>query len=523
MYSTTEICGSADLLRRFIHQAAGGFEAARHPQQSLNAGTTASLSEAGLRGEGPTAVTVERSGHSMAAIDAGQHQLSDLWLHRTPVVGWHHRPLSAAARSAAVHQPIPMRPVVPVAGLHMAHPVPGPCLAPAAAPLALADLTNRQHAVDPSEPEMDYGSEDDGTDALHAHCGGSRSDVHHLSLRRFSSAGVSSAFSADVSEHALGHADMPVLCSLRTLSSQDSAWSSLLPRCAAPCCQLAYKCSSLIRASKSLRLIMHPCSLDAGGEDFRVCAPCMHWKRRGQRWERCVHPGKGGGRATSQRGRQKRWGQSGTRSSRRRRARLPMMSQRRLCSRSLRWPHSCCCTRSSSQRGPCSCGGRAGGQSCQPRRALRQAAALLLLRGRACQRLPGSRGSDIPSCCASHCIGGLHSSGSCTPCCMLPPMSGTTQACAVLAELLVRHRHGAGARVSRVLSAVHAAAGVRGLRHDADAAVAPVRGRDVLQRLRPAPQARGWRLCAHEPARQVCSLYPRSHRMSKILAAGRAE
>ena len=245
MYSTTELCGSADLLRRFIHQAAGGFEAARHPQQSLNAGTTASLSETGLRCEGPTAVTVETSSYSMHAIDAGQHQLSTLWQHRTPVVGWHQRPLSAAARSASVHQPIPMRPVLPEPSLQMAHSAPAPCLAPAAAPHALADLTNRQHAVDPSEPEMDYASDDDGTDAMHANCGASRLDVHHLSLRRFSSAGVSSAFSADLSdsEHVLGRADMPGLCSFRTLSSQDSAWSSLLPRCAATAYQLP-KCAA---------------------------------------------------------------------------------------------------------------------------------------------------------------------------------------------------------------------------------------------------------------------------------------
>jgi hypothetical protein len=47
-----------------------------------------------------------------------------------------------------------------------------------------------------------------------------------MSLRRFSSAGMSSAFSADLAERMLG----PELCSLRTLSSQDSAWSGLMPR-----------------------------------------------------------------------------------------------------------------------------------------------------------------------------------------------------------------------------------------------------------------------------------------------------
>ena len=229
MYSSTELCGSADLLRRFIQQAAGGFGAgavAADATRSLNSGTTANLPEAAQRAEARSAPAPEISSCFAPGVETGSHELDALWQHRTPVVGWHHRPLSAAARSASVLQPMPMRPVLPEQGIQMAHSAPAPCLAPAvdAAAHALSDRTNRQPqpAVDPSEPEFDYGTDDDGTEAMH----GSYSTMLSDPLRRFSSTGVSSAFSADLAERMLG----PELCNLRTLSSQDSAWSGLVPR-----------------------------------------------------------------------------------------------------------------------------------------------------------------------------------------------------------------------------------------------------------------------------------------------------
>ncbi len=57
-------------------------------------------------------------------------------------------------------------------------------------------------------------------------------------------------------------------------------------------------------------------------------------------------------------------------------------------------------------------------------------------------------------------------------------------------------------------------AGVPRLPHPQDPHVAPRRGRDLLQRLRPAPQARGWRICPHESARKVQPPMRMSHIMT---------
>ena len=232
MYSSAELCGNAELLRRFL--SASGEPAVRH---SLNSERTAAnpseVPRVPQRYESGSDSAPQASDSGDLLLDAGACKLSDLWQHRTALEGWHQRPLSAAARSSSLHQPMPMRPAPAGApyAMHAAQQAAGGPLR-LAGPAALADLTNRQRVLDPSEPEEDYGSDEGDDEAMES--GFRAMDVDFLGVGRLSCEGMSSQFSASLAEGAADRGISDAGTPSGSQSPHAASWPALMPRQAPP-------------------------------------------------------------------------------------------------------------------------------------------------------------------------------------------------------------------------------------------------------------------------------------------------
>ena len=226
MYSSAELCGNADLLRRFL--SGSGEPAVRHISNGERTASSSESLESPIDARARSDAMPQASGPDDRLFDAGAYQLSDLWQHRTALEGWHQRPLSAAARSSSLHQPIPMRPALASApyALQAAQQAAG---APfrLAGPAALADLTNRQRVADPSEPDEGCGTDEDDTEAMES--GLSAMDEDCLGVGRLSCEGTSS--------HLDGAADRGISergTPSGSPSPHTAGWATGMPRQAAP-------------------------------------------------------------------------------------------------------------------------------------------------------------------------------------------------------------------------------------------------------------------------------------------------
>ena len=232
MYSSSELCGNADLLRRMFQYAADGINGigvAESAGQDLNPQPTVAFGENSGMQTRPQTTDPHRKGHlseqHFEPEDSHRsHVQSLLSSHAWPVTNFPRRD-PAISSGLTLHQPVPYRPVAQLysMGLQLSEPGYLQFKMPAAHQ-ALADLTNKEHTLDFPNRDADDKSEDDDISALHASCSpfGLENDSGLRFTRHYDSDPTVGYFSEPGSTSDLDR--------LRTLGSQDSAWTVLVPR-----------------------------------------------------------------------------------------------------------------------------------------------------------------------------------------------------------------------------------------------------------------------------------------------------
>lgn len=232
MYSSSELCGNADLLRKIFQYAADGHNGngvAESAGQDLNPQPTVAFGENYGTRTRPQTIDLNRTGHFSRQHFEDQDSHS---LFVQPIPGSHAWPDpqfprrdSAISSALTLHQPVPHRPVAQSYSMGLQFSEPGYLqFKMPAAHQALADLTNKEHTLDFPDRDAEDKSEDDDIEALHASCSpfGLENESAFRSTRHYDSDPTAGYFSEPCSS---GELERP-----RTLGSQDSAWTELVPR-----------------------------------------------------------------------------------------------------------------------------------------------------------------------------------------------------------------------------------------------------------------------------------------------------
>lgn len=232
MYSSSELCGNADLLRKIMQYAADdhkGNGAGETAGQDLNPQPTVAF------GQGADIVARQhladfyRKGSKSSQIfeGGGSHTLfvqPSRTSHAWPDTHTSRRE-SETSSAPTLHQPIACRPRPQQYSRGQQFSEAGyPQFKLAAAHPALADLTNKERGLGFTDQNAEDKSEDDEVEAMHASCShfGLDDESAFRSIRRYDSDPTAGYFSEPGSTDDLEH--------LRTLGSTESAWTVLLPR-----------------------------------------------------------------------------------------------------------------------------------------------------------------------------------------------------------------------------------------------------------------------------------------------------
>ncbi len=238
MYSSSELCGNAELLRKIMQHATDGHSGngvGETAGQDLNPQPTVAFGQDSETGSRQHLVDLYRKGLlSSQNLEGGAcHSLfvqpnrsSHAWAD-TPMT----RRDSETSSAPTLHQPVACRPrAQQYSRSQQFSEAAYPRFKMAAAHPALADLTNKELALGFPDHSAEDKSEDDEIEALHASCShfGLDDGLAFGYMRQYDSDPTAGYFSEPGSTDDLER--------LRTLGSQDSAWTVLLPRCEPPHC-----------------------------------------------------------------------------------------------------------------------------------------------------------------------------------------------------------------------------------------------------------------------------------------------
>lgn len=233
MYSSSEVCGNADLLRKLIQYAADGRSVngvGQSAGQDLNPQPTVAPGQAFGISSSRQAADVHLEEPLSCQIFAGEGRHSLFVQPSKASHAWPDTQLprreSETSSAPTLHQPIPCRPKAQQHAKTLQFLETGqPQFKFTAAHQALSDLTNKERAVGFPDQDTDDKStydksEEDEAEDLDASCSPFRLD--DLAFRRYDSDPTAGYYSEP---GCLGDLER-----LHTLGSQESAWTVLLPR-----------------------------------------------------------------------------------------------------------------------------------------------------------------------------------------------------------------------------------------------------------------------------------------------------
>jgi hypothetical protein len=233
MYSTSELCGNADLVRRTISKATecqllhqARFSAGQG-LQDLNAQPTVAHAMMTEALGSQKSATADAAASIFVASSANVAQSQFFMEPNTTVQDWLNlkKPIDAVQTSAAtLHQPVPLRPMMQDFCSH-AQNESAACLLFKWPPAhALADLTNKDRGSGYMSTDAEFEAEDDEADQAEDLSSPFHVD-ENMVFRRYDSDPLAAYCLSDPEARVL----LPH-SSLGTLGSDDSSYSTFLPR-----------------------------------------------------------------------------------------------------------------------------------------------------------------------------------------------------------------------------------------------------------------------------------------------------